>query len=188
MFLERLAIPEIIHIEPRKFIDHRGYFTESFRDDWSELGIGIGGFIQDNQSLSVDSGTIRGLHFQTGRFAQGKLVRCVAGALFDVAVDIRRGSPSYGAWVGVELTADRGNQLWIPPGFAHGFCTLRPDTILCYKVSAYYSAEHDKGIAWHDPAIAIAWPEVADPTLLSEKDRQLPLLADTPAYFSWSAM
>lgn len=188
MLLERLAIPEIMHIEPRKFSDHRGYFTESFRADWSDLGIGAGGFVQDNQSLSRQVGTVRGLHFQADPFAQGKLVRCVAGALFDVAVDIRHGSPSYGAWVGVELNADRGNQLWIPPGFAHGFCTLLPDTILCYKVSAYYSAEHDKGIAWNDPAIAIAWPGVANPASLSDKDRQLPLLADAPAYFRWGAM
>jgi dTDP-4-dehydrorhamnose 3,5-epimerase len=113
-------------------------------------------------------------------------VRCTAGALVDVAVDIRHGSPTFGQWVGETLTPDNGKQLWIPPGFAHGFCSIEPNTVICYKVTGYYSAECDKGLRWDDPAIGITWPDAADPETLSPKDRQQPLLADLPAYFSWS--
>jgi len=130
--------------------------------------------VQDNESLSRRPGTLRGLHFQTAPFVQGKLVRCAAGALFDVAVDLRAGSPSFGRWIGVELSADGGNQLWVPPGFAHGFCTLLPDTVVSYKVTAPYSAAHDKGLAWDDAQVAVDWPEAADRETLSAKDREQP--------------
>lgn len=171
---------------PRHFGDERGYFAETFRDNLFAEQVGTFTFVQDNESLSVRQGTIRGLHFQSQPQPQGKLVRCTAGALFDVAVDIRHGSPTFGQWVGQTLTPDEGKQVWIPPGFAHGFCTLEPNTVICYKVTDYYSAECDKGLRWDDPAIGIDWPQVADPDTLSPKDRQQPLLVDLPAYFTWS--
>ena len=126
-------------------------------------------------------------HFQTSPVAQGKLVRCIAGSLFDVAVDLRRDSPTHGQWDAIILTAEDNNQLWIPAGFGHGFCTLEPNTIISYRVTAYYSAEHDKGVAWDDPDIAIEWPEIADPATLSAKDRQLPRVVDLPPYFTLKA-
>ncbi|EQA98606.1 dTDP-4-dehydrorhamnose 3,5-epimerase [Sphingobium quisquiliarum P25] len=173
-------------LTPRHIGDDRGYFAEIFRADLFAEHIGAYFFVQDNESRSVRQGTIRGLHFQSEPHAQGKLVRCSAGALFDVAVDIRQGSPTYGQWVAETLTPDNGKQLWIPPGFAHGFCSLEPDTVICYKVTGYYSAGCDKGLRWDDPAIGITWPDVADPDTLSPKDRQQPLLAELPAYFTWS--
>ncbi|HKX77076.1 MAG TPA: dTDP-4-dehydrorhamnose 3,5-epimerase, partial [Novosphingobium sp.] len=139
----------------------------------------------DNESMSTKVGTIRGLHFQSGPHAQGKLVRCTAGALFDVAVDIRQGSPTYGLWVAETLTPENGKQLWLPPGFAHGFCSIEPDTVICYKVTDYYSVECDKGLRWDDPAIGIVWPDIADPETLSAKDRQQPMLVELPDYFAW---
>ena len=135
--------------------------------------------------MSAAVGTVRGLHFQTAPFAQGKLVRCAAGALLDVAVDIRHGSPTYGHWVSVELSASNGRQLWVPPGFAHGFCTLTPATVISYKVTAFYSAEHDTGLAWNDPAVAVEWPDLAEPDTLSAKDRVQPKLAELPAHFTY---
>lgn len=173
-------------IVPRHIGDERGYFAETFRADKFAEAAGDWTFVQDNESRSARAGTVRGLHFQSDPHTQGKLVRCTAGALFDVAVDIRAGSPTYGQWVGETLTPQNGKQLWIPPGFAHGFCSLEPDTIICYKVTGYYSAECDKGLAWDDPAIGIAWPDIADPGILSAKDRQQPCLADLPEYFHWS--
>jgi dTDP-4-dehydrorhamnose 3,5-epimerase len=188
VFLERFDIPDVVHFEPKKFGDDRGYFSEVFRLDWFRENVGDFEFVQENQSLSSTVGTVRGLHFQTSPFAQGKLVRCLAGGLIDAIVDIRHGSPTFGKWVAVELTADRGNQLWVPPGFAHGFCTTQPDTILCYKVTAYYSAENDKGIAWNDPAVGIDWPSVASADIMSAKDKVQPMLADIPAYFTYGAI
>ncbi|MBK5264683.1 MAG: dTDP-4-dehydrorhamnose 3,5-epimerase [Alphaproteobacteria bacterium] len=182
MELRSLALPEVIEVSPKKFGDERGYFSEIFRQDWFCKNVAEVDFVQENQSLSAKNGTIRGLHFQTDPFAQGKLVRCLAGAIFDVAVDLRAGSPRYGQWTAVELTAEKGNQLWIPAGFGHGFCTLLPDTIVCYKVTAYYSPEHDSGVAWDDKDIAVVWPEVADASSLSAKDQAQPRFADLPAY------
>lgn len=168
---------------PRRIGDDRGYFAETFRADIFAAHCGDLTFVQDNESLSVRIGTLRGLHFQTEPHVQGKLVRCIAGALFDVAVDIRHGSPTFGKWVGETLTPHNGRMLWIPPGFAHGFCSLAPDTVIAYKVTDYYNAECDKGLRWNDPAIGIAWPEIADPDTLSPKDRQQPMLAELPEYF-----
>ncbi len=136
--------------------------------------------------MSVDVGTVRGLHFQLDPRAQGKLVRCIVGAIFDVAVDIRRGSPSYGQHVAAELSAENGCQLWIPPGFAHGFATLRPDTVIAYKVTDFYSAEHDRGLLWNDPALGIRWPVEPDWAVLSAKDRQQPELAALDAVFPYA--
>ncbi len=163
-------------ITPKQIGDARGYFMEAFKDAWFREHIADIGFVQDNQSLSRDVGTIRGLHYQTAPFAQGKLVRCLRGAIFDVAVDIRPGSATFGHWVGAELTPDNAQQLWVPAGFAHGFCTLAPDTEVFYKVTAPYSREHDKGLAFDDPDIAIDWPIGPAKAILSDKDRTQPAL------------
>jgi dTDP-4-dehydrorhamnose 3,5-epimerase len=187
MEVQTYDIAGVTLVTPRHIGDERGYFAETFRADLFAEHIGDYSFVQDNESRSAKVGTIRGLHFQSDPHAQGKLVRCTAGALFDVAVDIRFGSPTYGQWVAETLTPENGKQLWVPPGFAHGFCSLEPDTVICYKVTgSYYSVECDKGLAWNDPAIAITWPDVADAETLSAKDRKQPLLADLPIYFSWS--
>lgn len=173
-----LGIPDVMEIVPDRHEDARGYFSEVFRADWFAREVADVAFVQDNQSLSRTQGTVRGLHFQREPMMQGKLVRCIAGALFDVAVDIRPGSPNFGKWVSEVLTQADGNQLWIPAGFAHGFCSLVPDTVISYRTTAYYSATYDAGIAWNDPDISVVWPEIARPDLLSAKDRELPWLAD----------
>ena len=160
---------------------------ETFRQDVFDTEIGCFTFVQENQSMSAQAGTVRGLHFQLDPKAQGKLVRCVAGSLLDVAVDIRDGSPTYGKHVAAELTAENGRQLWVPPGFAHGFCTLLPNTAISYKVTNYYSAEHDRGILWNDPAIGIEWPDFESGAFLSEKDLKQPLLAGIPKAFKYGA-
>lgn len=180
-----LDLPGPVLIEPGRIADERGYFSEIFREDLIREHIGQFNFVQENQSLSVREGTVRGLHFQIGPFEQGKLVRCLAGRIFDVVVDLRRGSPHFGKWVACELSADKGNQIWIPPGFAHGFCTLEPDCVVCYKVTAYYNADCDCGVRWNDPEIGIDWPDIADPATLSGKDQIQPTLAQLPTYFSF---
>lgn len=185
MNFEKLDIAGVVMIEPEKFGDSRGYFMETFRQASFAEHVGDFEFVQDNQSLSAEVGTVRGLHFQLDPKAQGKLVRCIAGALLDVAVDIRTGSPTYGQHVAVELTAENGRQLWVPPGFAHGFCTLSPNTEISYKVTNYYSAEHDRGLLWNDPALDIAWPVDAANAALSDKDRKQPLLADLGQVFTY---
>ncbi|QNM83807.1 dTDP-4-dehydrorhamnose 3,5-epimerase [Sphingomonas sabuli] len=173
-----------LEIRPRKIEDERGYFSEIFRlADFAER-TGPVEFVQDNQSLSVKTGTIRGIHFQSHPKPQGKLVRCLAGSLLDVAVDLRTGSPTFGRWVSAKLTPEENNQLWVPVGFGHAFCSLEPDTVIGYRCTGYYSPENDKGVAWDDPDIAIAWPDVADAGTLSAKDRQQPSLADLPEYFT----
>ena len=183
MRLEKLKIQDIILITPKSIGDNRGYFMEAFREDLFHAHAGPFRFVQDNRSFSAEAGTVRGLHFQLPPKAQGKLVSCTAGALLDVAVDIRQGSATYGQHVVAELTAENGEQLWVPPGFAHGFCTLRPETIISYKVTDYYSPEHDRGLFWDDPAIGIDWPVKPEEAVLSEKDKKLPLLSDLPVSF-----
>jgi dTDP-4-dehydrorhamnose 3,5-epimerase len=184
MQIERLAIPEVLLLRPQKFGDHRGFFSETFRQSlFDDLGIGIT-FVQDNQSFSAEQGTVRGLHFQTRDFAQAKLVRVLHGAILDVAVDIRHGSPTFGRHVAVRIDAEQWNQIFIPVGFAHGFCTLEPDTEVFYKVSNYYSAEHDRGLLWSDPALGIDWPVPAGEAVLSDKDRGHPTLDRLPAWFT----
>jgi dTDP-4-dehydrorhamnose 3,5-epimerase len=173
-----------LEIIPRKIEDERGYFSEIFRLRDFAARVGPTAFVQDNQSLSVRAGTVRGIHFQSHPEAQGKLVRCLAGRLVDVAVDLRRDSPTFSKWVSVVLSPEDNNQLWVPVGFGHAFCTLEPDTIISYRVTSYYSPEHDKGVAWDDPDIAVDWPSIADPETLSAKDRKQPSLAELPAYFS----
>lgn len=176
-----LNIPDVIEIRPRVIPDGRGYFVETFRQNWFGEHVSPSPLLQENQSLSRQAGTIRGLHFQHPPFEQGKLVRCAAGSIFDVAVDIRLGSPLFGKWAAAILTADACNQLWIPPGFLHGFCTLEPDTLVCYKVTNYYSKAHDAGVAYDDPAIGVEWPDIADRLSLSPKDLSLPNLDELQA-------
>lgn len=173
-----------LEIIPRKIEDDRGYFSEVFRADAFAGQAGVVDFVQDNQSLSVRAGTIRGIHFQSHPAAQGKLVRCITGKVFDVAVDLRHDSPDYGRWVATVLTPEMNNQLWIPVGFGHAFCTLEPNSVMGYRVTDYYSPDNDKGVAWDDPEIAIDWPDVADAGTLSAKDRKQPALSALPAYFS----
>ena len=176
-----------IEVIPRKIEDERGYFSETFRRNlFSERVPGIE-FVQDNQSLSVRPGTVRGLHFQTQPAAQGKLVRCLAGRLFDVAVDLRSDSLTYGRWISVVLSPEKNNQLWVPAGFGHGFCTLEPNSVISYRVTNYYNPAHDKGLAWDDPQLDIDWPAIADPQTLSARDRHQPGFLDLPAYFSKAA-
>ena len=184
MEFHHFDIPGPLEIVPTRIGDARGYFAEIFRLDKFIGHAAPCTFVQENESLSAGAGTIRGLHFQTAPFVQGKLVRCTRGAIFDVAVDLRHDSDTYGRWVGIELSPERGNWLWVPPGFGHGFCTLVPDSVVNYKVTAPYSHPHDKGVAWNDPQIAVAWPRLADPETLSTKDRQQPALACLPALFS----
>lgn len=173
-----------VEIVPSKIEDERGYFSEVFRAaDFAEQA-GTVEFVQDNQSLSVRAGTIRGVHFQSLPAAQGKLVRCLAGKVFDVAVDLRGDSPDYGRWIGTTLTPEMNNQLWIPAGFGHAFCTLEANSVISYRVTNYYSPGNDKGVAWDDPDIAIDWPEIALPETLSAKDRNQPALVELPPYFS----
>jgi dTDP-4-dehydrorhamnose 3,5-epimerase len=170
-------------IAPVRHEDARGFFVETYNwDSWSARGITTR-FVQDNHSLSRLKGTIRGLHFQTPPFAQDKLVRVVRGSIIDVAVDIRQGSPTYGRHVAVTLTADDPTQILVPIGFAHGYCTLEPDTEVVYKVSNVYSPTNDRGLRWNDPALAIRWPVGAGEALVSDKDARAPLLAELEPAF-----
>lgn len=172
-------------IVPVRHGDARGWFSETYsRRRLAECGIDLE-FVQDNQSFSAQRGTLRGIHFQTPPHAQAKLVRCLAGAIFDVAVDLRAGSPSHGQWVGATLTADGGEQLFIPVGFGHGFLTLTNDVQVGYKASGYYAPECDAGIAWDDPEIGIAWPLADIVPLLSAKDQTLPRLRDYSSPFAY---
>jgi dTDP-4-dehydrorhamnose 3,5-epimerase len=175
--IERLAIEAVILIKPEKFGDSRGYFFESYSARaYAEFGIDTI-FIQDNQSLSVQRGTVRGLHFQTPPEPQAKLIRVLKGSIFDVAIDLRRGSETYGRWCSATLTSDGAEQLFIPRGFAHGFCTLEPNTEIAYKVDSFYAPTCDAGFRWDDPEIAITWPIHASEAVLSDKDKLLPSFA-----------
>lgn len=178
-----LDIPDVKLITPRRFGDHRGFFSEVYNArTFADAGIDIE-FVQDNHAFSREAGTLRGLHFQKPPHAQAKLVRVTRGRIYDVAVDIRRESATYGHHVGVELSAGNWSQLLVPAGFAHGYCTLEPDTEVLYKVDAYYAPEHDAGILWSDPALAISWPVAADKAQLSDKDLRLPLFKDVDPAF-----
>lgn len=169
-------------ITARTFEDERGWFMESYSLAALEpLGVGLT-FVQDNHSLSRAAGTLRGLHYQLPPFAQDKLVRCVVGRIWDVAVDVRRRSPTFGRWFGIELSAANRLQLLVPVGFAHGFMTLEPDSEVMYKVSATYSEPHETGIRWDDPTLAIDWPVVASDPVLSDRDRRLPSLDEATLF------
>lgn len=176
------SLSGVMMIRSKRYPDPRGYFAETYvRRDFALAGIGQE-FIQDNQSGSSARGTVRGLHFQIPPFAQAKLVRVLRGRILDVVVDLRRSSPSYGRHLSIELGADTGDNLYVPKGFAHGFCTLVADTEVLYKVDAVYSAEHDRGVNWADPALGIAWPVSQADAVLSAKDAALPTLRDLPNY------
>jgi dTDP-4-dehydrorhamnose 3,5-epimerase len=176
--VRRLDIDGVLEIQPARYADDRGFFSEVWnRERWREAGIDTE-FAQDNHSLSKERGVLRGLHYQAPPMAQAKLVRVTRGAVFDVAVDIRTGSPSFGRWVATILSVEQWNQLFIPAGFAHGFLTLEPDCEVVYKVSAPYSAEHDRAIRFDDPDIAIDWPIATNQLILSAKDRSAPRLVE----------
>jgi dTDP-4-dehydrorhamnose 3,5-epimerase len=178
-----LWIADVLLVRTRKFNDHRGYFSETFsRCGFADLGIHCE-FVQDNESMSERRGTVRGFHFQIPPQPQTKLVRVLKGSIFDVALDIRRGSPTFGRWCGLILTGGTDEQLFIPRGFAHAFCTLEPRTQVAYKVDAYYSPQCEAGIIWSDPALAIDWPILSAEAILSEKDAQLPRLIDIASPF-----
>jgi dTDP-4-dehydrorhamnose 3,5-epimerase len=180
---ERLEIPDVILVTPQRFGDARGFFSETYvRSRYYEGGIAAD-FVQDNHSLSAQTGVLRGLHCQVAPSIQGKLVRVVKGAIWDVAVDIRRGSPTYGQYVAAELTAENWCQLWVPGGFLHGFCTLRPDTEVIYKVTSGYDRAAERGVIWNDPTLALPWPIPAHQVVLSDKDQVLPELAAAEGWF-----
>jgi dTDP-4-dehydrorhamnose 3,5-epimerase len=178
MDVQELELPGVKLVTPRRFSDQRGFFMEIWSDRLFREKVCDVPFVQDNHSYTLHPGTIRGLHFQREPFAQGKFVRVVQGAVFDVVVDIRPGSATYGQHLTMRLDAEDGTQLWVPPGFLHGFCTLEPQTAVCYKVTNYYSQKHDAGVLWNDPDLGIAWPATAGDAVLSEKDRVLPLFRE----------
>ncbi len=175
-------------IEPRRFSDSRGWFSETFVEGrLDEAGIGKR-FCQDNQSYSVKAGTVRGIHFQALPHAQAKLVRCLTGAIIDYAVDLRRASPTFGRWVGVELSAENGRQLYVPEGFGHAFVTLEAGCNVAYKVTDFYAPSTEGGIRWDDPSLAIAWPEISASYELSEKDTVLPSLDQMTLDFPYNGV
>lgn len=177
------SIEAVKIITPKSFVDARGVLCETYnRDRFVEHGIALE-FVQDTQSSSVRTGTIRGLHFQSNPAAQGKLVRVLSGSIFGVAVDLRRSSPTFGNWTAEKLSAADGKQMLLPVRFAHGFCTLEPDTVVFYKVTAFYSPANDQGIAWDDPDLAIEWPVPPDQAILSDRDMRLPKLNSLTDYF-----
>lgn len=182
--VEQTALAGLLILTPRRFGDARGFFAETWNAARFAEATGVDpAFVQDNHSLSADVNTIRGLHFQAPPHGQGKLVRCGRGALWDVAVDIRRGSPTYGAWVGVDLSAENGRQLWVPEGFAHGFVTRMPDTEIIYKCTGYYAPEAEGAVRWD--SVGIDWGLTGTP-ILSDKDAEAPALADLDSPFEWS--
>jgi dTDP-4-dehydrorhamnose 3,5-epimerase len=177
MIVEPTEIPDLLLITPPRFLDGRGFFSETWNERrFVEAGIS-GPFVQDNHAKSADRGVLRGLHLQIAPSAQGKLIRVVRGAIWDVAVDIRPGSPTYGRHVGAVLSAENWQQLWIPTGFLHGYCTLEPDTEVIYKVTAPWDREAERGVVWNDPQLAIPWPIKPADAILSDKDRALPRLS-----------
>lgn len=176
-------IADVKLIVPRIHRDHRGFFSETYnKASLTALGDNLD-FVQDNHSLSVERGVVRGLHFQIPPFAQDKLVRVIRGSVYDVAVDIRRGSPTYGKHVARVISAEDWNQFLVPVGFAHGFCTLEANTEVIYKVTNYYSPEHDRGVLWNDPDLGIVWPIIEAEAILSDKDKKQPRLKELPNYF-----
>ena len=184
MRVEETAIPAVKIVTPKRHGDVRGFFSEVYnKSDWSAAGLDFE-FVQDNHSFSATAGTLRGLHFQAAPVAQNKLVRVARGRILDVAVDIRRSSPTFGRHVAVELSAANWRQLLIPIGFAHGFVTLEPDTEVLYKTTANYSAAHDRGLAWDDPDVDVEWPLPAGGPVLSEKDRRWPRLKEAEDLFA----
>jgi dTDP-4-dehydrorhamnose 3,5-epimerase len=186
MEVEATNIPGVLLLKPHYFHDGRGYFVETYNARWAHAAGLNAEFVQDNQALSRKRGTVRALHFQVPPKAQAKLVRVLRGSAYDVAVDLRAGSPAYGRWVAVTLTARGGEQLFIPRGFAHGYCTLEDETEVAYKVDDYYAPECELGVAWDDPTLSIGWPVSPADAVLSDKDRKLPRFADFKSPFRYS--
>jgi len=181
------GLPAVRVITPRRISDSRGFFSEIWREDgMSACGIDVA-FVQENHALSRAPNTIRGMHFQIGKSAQAKLIRCPRGSILDLAVDIRRGSPTFGRHVAIVLSADNWKQVYIPVGFAHGYCTLEPDTEVVYKVSTYYDPASERGFAWNDPDVAIPWPVGAEKAVLAAKDQTYPRLAELPHFFTFTS-
>jgi dTDP-4-dehydrorhamnose 3,5-epimerase len=187
MNVEQSSLPEVLLLTPKRIGDHRGYFCEAWREDQIAAALGPDiRFVQDNESFSSRRGTLRGLHYQMPPTPQGKLVRVLTGAVLDVVVDVRHGSPTFGRHVAVELSADNALQIWVPPGFAHGFCALTDDVRMLYKVTSYFSAPLDKSVAWNDPDIAIAWPSFPEGHVLSARDEAAPRLKDVDTGFRFA--
>jgi dTDP-4-dehydrorhamnose 3,5-epimerase len=185
MKVDSLAIPEVKLLTPARYADSRGFFSETWNQArFAEAGI-PGPFVQDNHSFSAKVGTIRGLHCQLAPSVQGKLVRVVRGAVWDVAVDIRQGSPTFGRHAGATLSAKNWCQLWIPGGFLHGFCTLEPDTEVIYKVTAPYDRAAERAVIWNDPGLALPWPVAPDQAVLSDKDQVAPGFAEGDGWFRY---
>ena len=185
MDVQALEIPDVKLLTPRKFGDERGFFSEVYNVKTLADAAGITEtFVQDNHAYSAERGVLRGLHFQLPPMAQDKLIRVTRGAIFDVAVDIRRNSPTFGKHVSAVISASNWTQIWVPKGFAHGYCTLEPDTEVLYKTTALYAPEFDRGLAWNDPALAIAWPIDVASVILSAKDKAQPKLAELRDYFA----
>ena len=185
MKVERLALDGVVVVTPARHGDARGYFSETWnRRRLAEAGIDAS-FVQDNESLSATPGTVRGLHYQAPPAAQAKLVRVIAGAIRDVVVDVRAGSPGFGQWVAVELSAEAGNQLFVPRGFLHGFVTLTPDVLVQYKVDNFYDAAADGSVAWNDPDLGIDWGIAPDAAVVSAKDAAAPAFKDWTTPFSF---
>jgi dTDP-4-dehydrorhamnose 3,5-epimerase len=176
-------IPDVKILKPRKYGDHRGFFSETYnKKALAESGI-ILDFVQDNHSLSAEKGVVRGLHFQTPPFAQDKLVHVIRGSILDVAVDLRKGSPTFGKHVMAVISAEEWNQILVPIGFAHGFCTLEPNTEVIYKVTNYYAPDHDRGLYWNDPQLGIHWPVTDQEAILSDKDKRQPRFSELREFF-----
>lgn len=185
MQITPLELPDVVEIVPRRIADSRGYFCETYNAEaLGAYGIDLV-FVQDNHSHSEQAGVLRGLHYQLPPRAQDKLLRVVRGRIFDVAVDIRRDSPTFGRWVGLELSAEVGNQILIPKGFAHGFVTMEPNSEVLYKVTDTYSPQHDRSIRFDDPAIGIRWPVAPSQLHISDKDRMAPVLGDADIFDRW---
>jgi dTDP-4-dehydrorhamnose 3,5-epimerase len=185
MEVKALDLPGAVLLRPRRFSDARGYFVETYNENsFAAAGI-TAKFVQDNQSYSAKRGTIRGLHFQLPPAVQSKLVRVLQGSVYDVAIDLRVGSPTHGQWRGATLTAAGGEQIFLPGGFAHAFCTLEPDSVVAYKVDDFYSPPHDSGLIWNDPDLAIEWPVAPGEVVLSDKDLKLGRFADFVSPFTY---
>ena len=184
MIVEQTAIPGVLVITPKRFLDGRGFFSETWKvGSFAEAGIDVS-FVQDNHARSDERGVVRGLHLQIGPNAQGKLVRVVRGSIWDVAVDARPGSPTYGKHAGAVLSAENWQQLWVPAGLLHGYCTLEPDTEVIYKVTAPWDRDAERGIIWNDPDLSVPWPIPPGEAILSDKDQLLPRLSDAAEWLA----
>jgi dTDP-4-dehydrorhamnose 3,5-epimerase len=186
MEVQALAIPDVLILKPKRFGDARGFFSEVFRESAAEAAGITDRFVQDNHSFSAEKGVVRGLHFQAPPQAQGKLMRVTRGAIFDVALDIRIGSSTYGQHVAAEVSSEEWSQIWVPPGFAHGFCTLTPNTEVIYKVTSEYAPASEGGVLWIDPALGIDWPVESTSAIVSPRDTKWPVLAELVSPFRYA--